>query len=69
METCETCIEVRDVLIDRLVAYSAFLQAERDYLRRGDSESAKNAKMSATRAGEAVMAAKAALDDHEASHS
>ena len=55
-------------MIEKLGAYSALLQAERDHLWNGNLEAAKVARASAARAGEELMAAKGTLEDHDESH-
>jgi len=69
MNYCDECIRLRDVLIDKLTAYGAFLQAVISHTQAGSVESARDAQVSATRAGEEIGKAKAELDDHAVSHS
>ena len=65
MNYCDECVRLRDVLIEKLTAYGALLQA---VIRAGNSESARGAQLSATRAGDVIGEAKARLDDHTESH-
>jgi hypothetical protein len=68
MQICEKCVTLRDVLIEKLSAYATFLLAVNDHTRMGNLKSARDAQVSATRAGEEIGKARAELDDHAESH-
>jgi hypothetical protein len=65
---CDACLQLRDGLIDKLTAYSNYLQSHVAALTAGDADRAHDASVSALRAGQDVMSARGLLEEHRGRH-